>query len=926
MKNISFDNPYLLLLIIPLLALILVPIFISIRRANRSKSVVISTVLHILMAVCITLALAGLQRSTILTETQIYIVADVSYSSDRNLDKIDELIAKVRQGAPANAEIGVVVFAKEPKLLVDMGGEPLSVKDIYGGEDKKYAERSATDISTALNYTVELFDDDVIKRIVLITDGKETRLDAAGALVNAVENIYSNDIYLNAVYLDNNLGESAREVQITDVQFAASTYKNHQTFATLCIESSYATDDVNMDFLVDSVPESSMSLTLEKGLNIITFELPTSYAGRYDYEFVIRAKDPNDSTFNNRYQFTQEVVSAQSILLVSWDESDLTYVRNAFGAQATVDAYIKNPNVPCSIEELCTYDQIILSNFDIRDINNYTAFINGVDTVVSQFGKTLITLGDLRIQNKEEEIFTQLEDMLPVKFGNSDRDPTHYAIVLDISHSMFMASRMTILKDAAVRVLNMLEDDDYVSVITFYGDIDTLQSPARLGDVRTDLIRRIDALTSKNGTVLNKALIEAKDRLLEYSAVYSEQRVLLISDGMSFGAEEQTPSDVAAEMFDHGIITTVIHPSGNNNGESGNLNNITQLKAIAEKGGGSYYTMETMTTVPEILFGNIADELTEAVILQDSAVQLYRETDDVLKGVTELPHVQGYAYAKAKASATAVLTVNYQKSSGNTVQVPLYSYWNYGNGRVASFTSSAAGDWAPLWQDDENALRFFENVLSTNTPTEHVDYPFTMNVRYDSFQAEVEIIPVTLDSSAICELTVTLPGEQVQETVVLPFVTNGYRYTFDVSSLGKYVLSVSYRIPEKTAPVETPDYGLAEAETEASEEDVFRGKTFTAVKTFNIPYEAEFNSFEIFDPATLHAAIRTRGTVTEGSIPDLANDDKEIATYTVRYVAPLMIAVVILYVVDIIIRKIKWADVKTLFAGRAGRSLRKGGK
>ncbi len=923
MKNISFDNPYLLLLLIPVLILLLVPIFISIRRVNRSKSVVISTVLHVLMAVCTVLALAGLMRSTVLTKTQIYVVADVSYSSQRNLDELDALIADVREQAPANAEIGVVVFAKEPKELVPMGGEPLAVKDNHGFT---LNERAGTDISTALDFTVDLFDESVIKRIVLITDGKETRLDAAGALVNAVENIYANDIYLDAVYLDNNLDESAHEVQITDVQFAASTYKNHPSTATLLIESSYDTDDVNMDFLVDSVPESTMNLSLSKGYNIINFDLPTSYAGRYDYTFAIRAKDPNDSTYNNTYNFTQEVVSYQKILLVSSDAADQAYVESVFGADADIDAYINDPNVPCSIEELCTYDQIILSNFDIRDINNYTAFISGVDTVVSQFGKSLITMGDLRIQNKDEAIFTQLEDMLPVKFGNSDRDPTHYAIVLDISHSIYQASAMQILKDSTIRVLNMLEDDDYISVIAFYGDIEPVQTPKRLGDVRTELVQKIDALESKQGTVINKALIEAKNRLLEYSAVYSEQRVLLISDGASFGTEDQTPAEVAAEMYDNGIVTTVIHPAGINFGEEGELNNVTQLKAIAENGGGSYYPIVRVSEVPDILFAGVADDLTESVIRQDSAVKLYREKDDVLDGVSALPHVSGYAYAKAKASATTVLTVDYKKNSGNTVSVPLYAYWNYGNGRVASFTSTLTGEWAQRWQGDESGIRFFENVLSTNTPTEAMNYPFTLHVEYDSFRAEVEIVPVTLDPEAICELTVTLPGEQVQETVTLPFAASGYTYTFDVPTTGKYVLEITYRIPEKTKPVEKPNNGLVEAETEPPEEDVFRGTTFTAVKTFNIPYAAEFNTFEIFDPATLHAAIRTRGTVTEGSIPSLENDDKEVATYTIRYVAPLMIAVAVLYIVDIIVRKIKWNDLRTLFGSRVRKNAKKGGK
>ena len=90
MKNISFDNPYLLLVFIPLLLCIVVPIVIAIRKENRHKSVFIATALHILIGLCATLALAGTIYTTVMTETQVVVIADVSYSANRNLDTVDD--------------------------------------------------------------------------------------------------------------------------------------------------------------------------------------------------------------------------------------------------------------------------------------------------------------------------------------------------------------------------------------------------------------------------------------------------------------------------------------------------------------------------------------------------------------------------------------------------------------------------------------------------------------------------------------------------------------------------------------------------------------------------------------------------------------------------------------------------------------------
>ena len=118
--------------------------------------------------------------------------------------------------------------------------------------------------------------------------------------------------------------------------------------------------------------------------------------------------------------------------------------------------------------------------------------------------------------------------------------------------------------------------------------------------------------------------------------------------------------------------------------------------------------------------------------------------------------MMGYAYAKAKASATTVLTVDYVKSSGNTVEAPLYAYWAYGNGRVSSFTSSFTGEWAASWEN-ESGNRFFQNVLVSNTPAERVDYPYSIGVTYDGSYSQVEIIPVVLNPYATTDVTVTLP-------------------------------------------------------------------------------------------------------------------------------------------------------------------------
>ncbi len=880
MKNISFDNPYLLLILIPLLVFILVPIAIAIRKENRSKAVVASLALHLVIALCITLALGGMIYTAVMTKTQVYVVADVSYSANRNLDQVDEYIRQIEDKLPRNSEIGVIVFAKECKMLTEMGEELKSVKD----HGFKTADVAATDITKALNYVAGLFDDDVIRRVVLISDGKQTRTDGAGELVTAVENLYAKDIYIDAIFLDDNLPEDAKEVQISDVEYANATYKGHEASAQILIQSSYDTKDAILTFFQDGVTVEKKAITLQKGFNVLNFKLPTDQAGRFDYRFTISA-GKDTATANNIYEFTQTVANNLNVLLVSGVQSDVARAQALYGPDAVIDNCIQSGNrkldVPCSVEELCKYDEIIISNIDIRELNNVTAFLDSVDTVVSQFGKSLITMGDLRIQNKTDNALKNLEDMLPVKYGNSDQDPKLFTIVMDTSRSMQNFSRLLIAKQAAIQLVNMLSDNDYVVIVNFWGDIGMVQPQIKASEKDT-IIAAINGVEPMQGTMIASAL-EYAEKLIEVTN-YSEKQVMLISDGMSFSLESDTPADIAARMRDKGIYTSCIHPAGRTDGyENGNPE---LLKAVAEAGEGKYFNIMKEADLMEVMFNEIADDVTDSVINGQTAVNItdVGKKDDTLLGLTSIPDIMGYAYAKTKASANTLLTVDYMTSGGTPVEAPLYAYWKYGNGKVSTFTSTLTGEWIDHWPEAVSN-QFFTNVISQNVPGERINYPYVLNVEYDGSYSQVEIVPVNLNPNATVVVTITLPGEE-KITEQLIFDSTRYFYRFETPTTGTYIINTAYTV---------------------------EGVTYNSEASFSISYSPEYNMFEVFDAGSLHAAIRNRGTVTEGKIPSLENKSDEVATYTIRFVAPLMILSVVLYVLDIMVRKLRMSDIKSFF-------------
>ena len=871
MRNISFDNPYWLLIAIPMAIALFVPYFISVSKDNRTKGWVGSLIIHIVIIISIALASAGMVHTTVMTRTKVYVLADVSYSSNRNLDTIDQYIAEIENSLPSNSRLGIVCFGRDQMILTSSGTEVKSVKEAT-------VDDSGTDIAAALDYTSTLFSAGEIKRIILITDGFSTTSD--GSTAAAVDRLVAKGIKLDAVYLNNNLVEGEEEIQLSDVEYTSATYLGHESRLKMLVESSIACDTI-LDLYVKLEDGSytrvdSTSLRADVGMNIATFDLPTDTSGVFDYKVVLSG-NRDTSPHNNSFMFTQTVAGKRNVLLVTEKRDDVNTLKTLYGESAVLDSYLitaTSTRIPYTIEDLVKYDEIILSNVDIRKIDNIYAFIDSVDLAVSQYGKSLITMGDLKMQNKDDDVFTRLEELLPVSFGNANKDAKLYTIVLDISRSMYDTSQFATAKDAALKLLSILSDDDSVCYVTLAGEARIMQTVARLGDVRQELYEKIQSAEPTQGTFIGEALNLAYEHIKDLD--FAEKQVMLISDGLTFTYEPEDAADVAKKMNDNDIILSTVNVIKEE--DEG------YLKNLATVGGGKYYYIKSQDKVSDLVFAEIADDLTDSIVETQSKVNIVTYHDDTVNGILSVPDIYGYVNSKAKMDATMVLSVDYYKNAESSVAVPLYSYREHGNGRVATFTSSLAGSWLRGWS---NGLKseLFTNILVTNTPKEFVDYPFTLSVDYLGDASDIEIIPSAVNPRAKAHIKITSPtGEVIEKDMT--FDLNRYFASVSTSEMGKYRIEITYT------------YGT---------------HSFTSDTYFTLSYSDEYNAFAAYDIVNIYDFMRGVGRVSEDGNIDLSNRKGEIDTYELSFRAPLLILCAVLFVFDVIIRKFKWKDIKGLF-------------
>ena len=881
MKNISFDNPYLLLIFIPIAIAIIVPFIISISRDNGNFGWKISLGIHLAIAALVTLAVAGLMSVTVLTKTTVYVVADVSYSSEKNLDKIDEYIRDIEESLPPNSELGVVCFGNDCVILTSAGRTLRSVSEAR-------VDNTATNIASALNFTSELFTEGRIKRIVLITDGNDTVNKDVGTVASAVEQLKDKDIKIDAIFLDNTLTEDDREIQLSTVEASRSTFLGHDSAAQLILQSA-SEANVMLELYSKRTGELDESfvkinytvISAEPGLNVITLPLPTNESGDFDYKVVATTED-DLSLYNNEQTFSQSVVGKLQVLLITGTAEDVTTLTQTYAGRADVHPCVVNSShtdVPFTVEALAKYDEIVLSNVDVMNINNVNAFVDSIDKVVSQYGKSLVAIGNLGIQNSDTPSLKNLEELLPLKYGNANADGRLYTFIMDISHSMFMASRLFAAKEAAIKLISVLEDDDYVCLVTFSGEVMVNRLPTKLSECRQDLINQIYDLETGQGTYLGQGLKSALDAM--ESLPVSEKQVMLISDGKSFTNEPENAVAVSTDLNRAGITVSTINAVNLYDTKS-----CTLLKNIASAGGGYYYEMKNPDNVEDLVFGSVAEDMTNAVITANSAVTVARPKDDAVHGISSLPNILGFVQSVAKYDATVPVTVKYVKPNGYAMNLPLYAYREHGNGRIAAFTSSLSGDWTSMWtQESKEALA--KNILATCAPEERVDYPFAVKLEPGTHQTYIEIIPGVLDPYATTTIMVTYPdGKTI--TRELLFDSQKYFYTFASSKIGSYTITVSYSYEGINEP-------------------------FVAKTGFDIPYLPEYDAFANFDKSNVYEIIRGNGTITEGEIPSLENDEGEVATHKISYRVPLLIAAVALFIIDIIVRKLKWNDFNSFF-------------
>lgn len=891
MNNINLDNPLLMLVLIPLLAVCAVPFFIAVRKENANVHNVLSLVLHVIMCVCFTLAISGMNYEKVITETDVYVLADISYSAEHSLDKVQESVNKIAQKLPKNSKMGVICFGRNYQQISDMGG---GVPDI-GKADR--VDRTATDISSALRYAGNLFDDGVIKRIIVVTDGAETI--SANNIVKVVSALSEKGVIVDAVYVDDNIPDGVREIQIDAVEATSSTYLDKEEEARILVRANCKNAENGEEERINAYLNLykgdeiilRRAVSLYDGLNTFTVPLSTEEEGVHNYEVRIEAEnsDSDYSPHNNAYPFTQRITAERKVLFIGGSERDTQAGRAIYGDDDVT--YISDPlKVPLAIEEMCGYDEIVLSNFDVRLVPACDMFLTSLTALVDDYGKTLTTFGNTFIQDDDPDDINsplkRLESLLPVRIGNYDQDKRLIAIVLDVSLSMGFSSRFEVAKKAAVELIKAMNTTDTVMVVGFSGVIDELLPPTALTASKV-IIERINESEVQNGTNLSAALTHTYNLMPKR---FHDRQVVIISDGLDPQSDRSSARDKAIEMSRDNISVSAlgVYP------KSADSAFLSGLVNHADKNENAFYKSINHESEAQGVIKEISDEKREILIEGDFEVSVRMTSDEVADGVTSVENVGGFWYSQAKETSSTVLTAKYFRDRVTSFDVPIYAYWSGGGkGKVVSFLSDISSDWTARWTKGSGGARFLDNIPSSALPDERINTPFIAEVEGKGNSTVLRVkASSSLPKGGTFDATLTSPdGLEYNKSLV--FDSDSFIATFTTDAPGAYGVLLRY------------DYNDLHYE---------------AYVEFSVPYYAEHDSFAEYSKSSLYRLLSVNGKILElDEISILDNSDAQYTVYTFSFTMTLMIICAILFVIDVIVRQLRLQDIKSFFKGLKGR-------
>ena len=766
----EITRPFLLLL------LLLLPVLyygyrrslVDLSRTQRIISLCIRTIIILLLI----LGVSDLQYLKTDEKLTVMFLTDISDSiSEEGLTKSTEFLNEALSSQDGNQEVGIIAFTDKAEILKSPESDQ---ETIVSGELKlvdtkqKWLEADeeagdTTNIAQAIETAWSVFPSNANKRIVLISDGIETKGDAVhtglrgkdfGIQIDTVP-IYPSD---EPEVMVQRIDAPAQVKQGAPFNLEVIIHSNHEDLAEVRLSK-------------NKFEAAKKEVRLVEGENRVVFTETSEESGTLTYDVICRSTQ--DTRYDNNRAFGIVSVSGKpKILLIDENESQTRYLSRVL-EDAKIRVDVRNGlGVPNELADLQNYELVMFSDVPANRLNDKQMEL--IRTYIQDLGGGFMMLGSENSFGLGGYYKTPIEEVLPVRTDTEKKkENPSLAMVLVIDKSGSMGGiKIELAKEAARSTVELLGPRDKIGVIAFDGSPFWITEMHDASD-KAFISNQVGTITASGGTNLYPALQQAYFALTETTAKL--KHVIVLSDGHSQSGDWY---GIANSMHSERITISTV---GIGSGADMNM-----LGDLAKWGGGREYFTQDPYNVPQIFAKETVTASKSAIIDQPFIPQRIKPTQ-VLSGIDLdlAPFLLGYVATQPRPTAEIFLV----SDRGD----PVMASWQYGLGKVVAFTSDAKARWASDWLEWPGYGKFWTQLVR-DTMRKTTLSNFQAEITKDKGVAHLAIDALNENGEFLNELDSDIsligPDLKKKDLSISQTAPGKYELEFPTKEIGPYFLNI----------------------------------------------------------------------------------------------------------------------------------------
>ena len=839
--------------------LLLLPILWLIQRWTLSDLPRLQRWWNVTLRALVLAALVGALIQVVLTTfesriTTIFLVDTSASVPDKVLDEAVGMINDAREAKSESDNVRVVAFASHPYRVELPQEEPLKAIP----RPEKQEDRLYTDIAGALRMTYGLFPQNHLKRVVVVSDGNETRGEFLAEAHRAEDfgiRIYNREVEYEpeAEVLVQKIDAPEKLEVGAPFHLVARVFSTHDTAATFTLWQ-------------NEFKSATKTVQLEKGANDVKFKTEVFEPGFRKFKLEMRVAGKDAVKANNSYVYSADVQGKPQVLYVEGEMRARHYLQRALRNENFEVETRGKRGVPNSLEEFDRFDCVLLS--DISAVNVSTKQMKLIDKYVKELGGGFIMAGGENSFGPGGYYESYMEKVLPVEFQpKAQRETPSLALMLVVDKSGSMnGDRIELAKEAAKATVEILQKNDKVGVVAFD---DAVQPIVRMQSAvnRVRILNDISRLRASGGTDIASGLSYGFEKLAMTPAKL--KHVILLSDGHS------DPANIFGELLPAMRIENITVSTVAIGSEAAT----TLLRRIAEGGGGRYYFTSDPYNIPRIFMKETSTVSRTSMVEEPFRAKVSKDAQ-VLDGIpwSRAPYLLGYVSTRSKDAAEVLLVSEYGE--------PILARWRRGLGKAVAFTSDLKNRWAVQWVRWSGYAKFWAQLIRDTMRTDDRTR-LGMRTTVEQGEAHVVVDAIGRDDRFINGLN----------SSVVMTTPKGKKETFDLrqTAAGRY---------ESRIPLD--DYGSYHLEAKHRAGDSTAQENFSAVSfgSLSYPYPREHLFLEPNREILRQSAKIARGE-TNPDIATLFDPMGEEVKYRRELWPYFLIAALGLLVLDLAFRRIR---------------------